>query len=47
MKADKMDEYWRIQWGIAVANDRGDVGRELELLARQEQLRVELGMGGA
>lgn len=31
MKADKMDEYWRIQWGIAVANDRGDVGRELEL----------------
>jgi len=47
MQANKLDEYWRIQWGIAVANDRGNTRRELELLARQEQLRVELGMGGA
>ena len=46
MRTDKLHEYWRIQWGIAVANDRGNAERELKLLAQQEQLRLELTAAG-
>lgn len=32
------ERYWRIQWEIAVANDRGDSARERALLAEQKTL---------
>lgn len=32
------DRYWRIQWEIAVANDKGNVSREIALLKEQKTL---------
>jgi hypothetical protein len=37
MNEEQIEEYWRIQWDIAITDDR-----ERKLLSRQEELRNSL-----